>query len=104
MFWNFCYPIESRESPILEFGIPRAVFEDSLENVKFNISGSDLFNFYVNSWKFSEALKRHYTSVYQEDNLHCGRISLFWKETLGNSGAEMYNRGRARLAVLRTKV
>ena len=69
MFRNFGYFGESRESPILEFAISRAVFEESLRNVKFNILRRGLLTSMAIRESFPETLKRHYTSVYHEDHL-----------------------------------
>ena len=68
-FWNFGYLGESRESPILEFGIPRTVFGDSLENTNYNVLKMDLLTSMPINEKLPDALKRHYTLVYHEDHL-----------------------------------
>ena len=68
-FCNFGYLSESRESPILEFGISRTVFGDSLGDIKFNVLETNLLTSMPINGKFSEALKRHCTLVYLEDHL-----------------------------------
>ena len=68
-FRNFGYLGESRESPILEFGISRTVFGDSLANIKFNALETNLLTSIQINDTFSEALKLQYTLVYREGHL-----------------------------------
>ena len=82
-FRNFGYHIESRERPILEFGIPRTVFEYSLGGIKFNVLDTNLLTSMQINDKFSQALKRHYTSVYHGDHLSRSEYLCFEKRLWG---------------------
>ena len=63
--------------------MPRAVFGDSLGDVKFNISGSDLLTCMAINESFTETLKRHYTLVYHEDHLSRNEYLCFKKRLCG---------------------
>ena len=78
-FWNFGYLDESRGSPILEFGISRPVFGDSLGDTKFNVLEANLLTSIQINDKLYEALKRHYTLVYHEDHLSWNEYLCFKK-------------------------
>ena len=82
-FWSFGYLGESRESPILEFEIPRTVFGDSLEIIKYYVLETNLLTSMQINDKFTEALKRHYTSVYHGDHLSRSEYLCFEKRLWG---------------------
>ena len=64
-FRNFGYSIESRESPIIEFGIPRNDFEESTEGLSLSLYCEMIFLTSMGANRIlSETLKRFYTLVY----------------------------------------
>ena len=69
MFRNFGYLIESRESPISVYEIPRTVFGESLGKPSFNVSGVDLLISMSINENLPETLKSHYKMTYREDHL-----------------------------------
>ena len=79
MVWNCGYLNESRESPISVYGIPRAVFVESLEKPSFNVLGMDLLTSMSISENLSETLKSHYKLIYREDHLMRGGYIYFKK-------------------------
>ena len=96
------FRLSQRKSRKPDLGVwnPRTVFGEILGNVKFNISGRDLLISMAIRESFPETLKRHYTLAYHEDHLSRSEYLYFKTENLGNTGDEMYYKGRYRLVVL----
>ena len=77
IFSNFGYRSESRESPILELGISRIDFEESIEGLSFCVFEDDLVTTMSKHCLLTEKLTKYYSLVYWEGEVP-GALGIFF--------------------------